>query len=99
MKYELIIRSCAEQDIAQAVNWYEENATGLGSRFVLSLDATLHSILRNPEAFPKVYKDIRRALLLRFPYGIFYLIDENKIIVIAVYHEKRNPENWKPRIG
>jgi plasmid stabilization system protein ParE len=97
MKYELIIRSCAEKDIADAINWYEEKVKGLGENFLISLDEVFQSILRNPEAFPKVYKEFRRALMSKYPYSIFYIITRNKIIVIAVFHEKRNPEIWKNR--
>ena len=97
MKYELIIRSCAENDIAEAVRWYEKKVNGLGENFLLSLDAALRTITRNPEAFPKVYKGFRRILLSRYPYSIFYIINRNKIIVIAVFHEKRNPEIWQKR--
>jgi len=59
MKYDLIIPSCAENDIAEAVKWYEEKVKGLGENFLISLDAALQTIARNPEAFPKVYKEFR----------------------------------------
>ncbi|MBL7129528.1 MAG: type II toxin-antitoxin system RelE/ParE family toxin [Ignavibacteria bacterium] len=97
MKYKLLIRSCAEQDITEAVLWYEKRLKGLGARFLFSVDATIQSIQRNPRAYPKVYKNYRRALLQRFPHGIYYLIKNEVIIVIAVYHEKRNPEDWMKR--
>ena len=97
MKREIIFRSCAEKDISVAVRWYEAKVSGLGKRFLLSLDATIQSISRNPEAFPKVYKEFRRSLLRKFQYSIFYIIAGSKIMVFAVFHEKRNPKNWKKR--
>lgn len=97
MTYEIIFRSCAEKDIIDAINWYETKVNGLGHRFLLSLDATLQIISRNPEAFPKVYKEFRRALLHRFPYGVFYLVENKRIIIMAVFHEKRRPSSWKKR--
>lgn len=97
MKYKLVIRSCAEQDITDAVLWYEKRVKGLGAHFIFSVDATIQSIQRNPKAYPKAYKNLRRALLRRFPYGIYYFIKNEFIIVIAVYHEKRNPEDWMKR--
>ncbi len=66
---------------------------GLGAHFIFSVDATIQSIQRNPKA----YKNLRRTLLRRFPYGIYYFIKNEFIIVIAVYHEKRNPEDWMKR--
>ena len=98
MNYKLKVLSCAEQDIEHAVLWYENKLKGLGSRFLLSIDATLQSIKRNPNRYPIVYKNFRRALIQRFPYSIFYFIENYSIIIIAVYHEKRNPENWKLRL-
>ncbi|MBP9581322.1 MAG: hypothetical protein KBE38_04110 [Ignavibacterium sp.] len=52
---------------------------------------------QNPEAFPKVFKEIRRILLKKFPFGLFYLIDKDRIIVFAVFHASRNPNQWKER--
>ncbi|MFQ5632611.1 MAG: hypothetical protein ACE5I1_27905 [bacterium] len=47
----------------------------------------------------KVYKHVRRALLRRFPFGIFYFLDKSSIIVIAVYHGKRDPKSWQSRLN
>jgi plasmid stabilization system protein ParE len=97
MSHEVILHSCAEEDVLDAMNWYEKKLHGLGNRFLFSLDATLQIISRNPNAFPKVYKDYRRALLRRFPYGVFYIIENEKVIVMAVFHEKRNHLSIKNR--
>jgi toxin ParE1/3/4 len=93
MNYELIILSVAEKDITDIVLWYEKKISGLGNRFIISLDATFQSIERNPKVYPKVHKDFRRALLPRFPYGIYFIIEKYSIIIFAVLHEKRNPES------
>lgn len=98
MKFKSIIRSCAEKDILDAVFWYENQVKGLGSRFFLSVDAAIQSIQHNPKIYPEVYKNFRRALIKKFPYGIYYFIEDDAIIIIAVYHEKRDPNNWKKRI-
>jgi plasmid stabilization system protein ParE len=74
MKYELIIRPEAEEDMNQSYLWYEERREGLGAEFLLSVEATLESISRFPEMYPKIYKHVRRALLRRFPFGIFYFL-------------------------
>lgn len=97
MKYRIIIRPEAETDLSGAFHWYEEQNAGLGLEFFRCVEAAFDTIIRNPELYRKVYKDIRRALTSRFPYGVFYLIDENKVIIIAVFHAKRNPELLKER--
>jgi toxin ParE1/3/4 len=97
MKYEMIIRPEAEAELAEAFDWYEEQLRGLGSEFLISVDATVHAIVRNPLQFPKIHRDVRRALLHRFPYGVFFLVDDSRIIVIAFFHAKRNPKRWQVR--
>ncbi len=98
MTYELVIRSCAEKDISDAVYWYEDKVKGLGERFLLSIDATFSSIQRNPRLYPVVYKKFRRALLKRFPYSLYYIVENNTITIIAVLHQKQKHDNWKFRI-
>lgn len=93
----IIIRPEAEEDIREGFYWYEECSKGLGSDFILSIDACLYSIKRFPEMYPKVYKNIRRTILKRFPFGIFYIIEEKRIAVIAVMHCSRHPKNWGKR--
>jgi plasmid stabilization system protein ParE len=94
---ELIVRPEAEEDVREAYQYYEECSEGLGSDFLLSVDAVLSLIQRNPEIFQKVHKDVRRGLLQRFPYGVFYLTEKGKIVVIGVMHCKRAPETWQNR--
>ena len=98
MKLPLIVRPEAERDLAEAHDWYESQVTGLGSEFLLAIDAALSSIQRMPELYHVVYKNLRRALIRRFPYGIFYLLEEAKIVVIAVMHARRDPETWRSRL-
>lgn len=98
MKYNIIIRPEAQLDISEAVKWYEERLKGLGSIFLMSVDATIESILRTPEAYTPIYKKTRRALVRKFPFGVHDIINEKTIVVLAVFHASRNPKEWKKRI-
>jgi len=98
MTYKLQLLSCAEDEISTSVLWYEKQMNGLGSRFILSIDATIQSIQRNPLLYPKVYKNFRRALIQRFPYGVYYFVEGDTIVVIAIFNEKRKPMRWKKRV-
>jgi plasmid stabilization system protein ParE len=98
MTYRLIIRPDAELDIRDAFNWYEAQTLGLGSEFVRAVDVCLSHIGRNPSAYPIIFKQARRVFIRRFPYGIFYVLDQDLIIVIACFHSKRNPKSWKARL-
>ncbi len=94
---ELIIRPEAEAEISEAFDWYEERVLGLGSNFILNLDAAFHTILRNPLLYPVLHNNIRRSLLRRFPYQVLFIYEDNRIVVLAVFHSKRNPKHWKHR--
>jgi toxin ParE1/3/4 len=97
MSHQLFFRPEAEADVMVAFAWYEEQTQGLGSHFLLCMEAVLSQIQRHPEASPLVHRQIRRALLRRFPYGVFYLCEDTRIVVLAVFHVKRSPALWKKR--
>ena len=97
MNYKLIVRPEAEAELEEAFVWYEQQVVDLGNQFLLVVDATINSIQRNPLQYPVIYKDIRRALTRRFPYQVFYVINDKKIVIIAVFHGMRNPVIWKTR--
>jgi plasmid stabilization system protein ParE len=85
------LRPRAEADLADAFAWYEERLPGLGAAFLRSVDACLARLQRNPEAYPEAHPRVRRASIRRFPFGVFYVIREDRIDVLAVYHASRQP--------
>ena len=95
MKYELLIRGRAKRDVRRAAKWYERQRAGLGREFVVEVDAALERITGNPEQYEVVHREIRHSVLHRFPYGVFYRIQTNKISVFAVVHLKRDDVLWK----
>lgn len=97
MKYKVIIRPEAEDDIREAFSWYEGNRIGLGYDFLLQVHAGLNFIKRNPDIHPIEYKGTRKHLVKRFPYKIIYLVEKEKIIVLAVLHGRRSPALIKKR--
>ncbi len=97
MKFEILIRAEAEAELAESYLWYEAQSAGLGADFLLCVEAALHQVERNPEGFQLIYKNVRRALVKRFPYGVFYTSSKSTITVIAVFHASRNPMIWRGR--
>ena len=93
----IVIQADAEADIKDAYQWYESQRKGLGESFLLCIEEALSRVTRAPQIYAIVYKDIRRSLIHRFPFGIFYIEGENNIIVLAVLHARRNPQTWKER--
>ncbi len=91
-------KSEAYNDIDVAYSWYEKQRIGLGEDFLLALEESYFKIKRTPEIYQKIYKKVRRNLVRRFPYGIFFVVENDKIIVIAILHTKRKPQSWIDRI-
>jgi toxin ParE1/3/4 len=95
----LIVRPLAEADVQEASDWYEEREPGLGSRFVDEVRDTLVRVRHMPLQFPDIGRGMRRALLRRFPYAIYFILrDENRVAILAVLHQHRNPGVWKKRL-
>ena len=88
----------AEQDVDDAISWYDQKGSTLGDEFLKYLNKCIQSIERHPEMYPRIYRRMRRALLETFPYQVLYEIDPKEIVVYAVYHCARNPEGWKKRL-
>ncbi len=90
MTYKIKISEEAKLDLVNAYQWYESQINQLGSEFIRVVDKNLASIQKNPFAYPIIYNNVRRKLLPRFPYGLFYIIQENLIFVFACFHVKRS---------
>ena len=97
MTVNLRLRPESEQDLADAAIWYEEQREGLGNQFLDEALSVFSVISDTPLMFPIVHRNIRRALLHRFPFGVYYLIESDEIVVVAVMHGSRNPRRWKSR--
>jgi plasmid stabilization system protein ParE len=95
---EIVFRTEAELDISQAAEWYESRGEGLSSEFRRVVEACIASIQRNPLQYPRIYGDYRRAALRRFPFGIFYRVGDNEIVIAGCYHARRDPKSWKGRL-
>lgn len=90
----MTVRPEAERDITDAADWYETRKTGLGADFLRAVIGVLDSIERQPRSHPFVRGRVRRALLPRFPYGVFYCEQDDDVIVLACLHARRNPRRW-----
>lgn len=98
MTYRLIIRPEAEAELAEAFDWYERRVPGLGANLLAAINSVLDSILSNPLQHPTLYREVRRALARRFPYQVLFLVKQDVITVIAVFHGARDPKHWHDRI-
>jgi plasmid stabilization system protein ParE len=88
----------AEQDVAEAVEWYEDRQPGLGDDLLGEVRAIVHRIELNPQQFPLIHENVRRGLLRRFPYAVFFRLTEDEALVVAVFHTSRDPGRLQARI-
>jgi plasmid stabilization system protein ParE len=94
MKYHIAVSPGAEVDIDSASLWYEPTDPKLGFRFLSETDATIKRIRQYPYEFPLIRGKVRRALLKRFPYSVYYSILSDGVSIIAVLHQRRSETVW-----
>lgn len=97
MSLKVSIRQEAEIDIEETAIWYEEQRQGLGHEFLDEVLSLCQTISERPAMYPVVHRSTRRALIRRFPFGVYYRIEDEQIIVVAVMHGSRHPRKWRQR--
>ena len=98
MSYEVQVRRAAELDIAEAQVWYETQQTGLGAEFRAEVSRVIDRLAGTPLIYQVVHRDIRRAIVRRFPYLIWYRVAAETVIVPACTYAGRDPERLRVRL-
>jgi plasmid stabilization system protein ParE len=99
LSYSVHVRRAAELDVAEALEWYEAQQVGLAAEFCAEFESLIERLSETPLIFPERYRSIRRALLHRFPYLVWYRIQDSEVTVLACTHGKINPESIPDRIS
>ena len=94
MKYILIVKPEAELDTLKSAKWYEKKQENLGIRCLEEVEDKLRLITQNPLQYQVRYRNTRLALVEHFPYAIHFIIEEEKVIVLAVLGTREDPEKW-----
>lgn len=96
----MIIRYLADvrQEIDEAAAYYEAISPRLGKRFQMAVRDSVRQISRHPSWWPKVAEQARRYLLIDWPYSVYYVVDGDHLLVVAVGHRHRQPEYWQDRL-
>ena len=97
MPRQVSFRPLAQYDVDSAISWYGDERPAIALAFIQSLDVIIDRIRENPLQFPVVRGEVRRALLGRFPYGVFFVASGKRIDVLAVVHLHREPSTWIDR--
>jgi plasmid stabilization system protein ParE len=91
----LVLLPGAAADLDAAAEWYEREREGLGADLLGHVDRILGRIEASPHQFPLVSGEVRRGLVTRFPYGVFFVTDGEAVVVIAVLHlHRRVPSDF-----
>jgi len=97
MKRGFVLRRVAEREFDDSIAWYENEREGLGQKFRAAIEEYFQRIADNPEWFPKVRDEVRRAVVRRFPFVIHFLVEKERIVILTVFHTSREPEQLKYR--
>ena len=88
---KLVIREEAEFDVHAAMTWYAARRDGLEQEFLSALDEVLVFLARWPKAGKRVRGDVRCFPMERFPYDLVYAVRKEELLVIRVFHQRRDP--------
>ena len=97
MSSSVLFRPLARIELDEAVDWYEARRRGLGLELLDEVNAALGRIVESPGRFRRVRGEVRRALLRRFPYALHFLVEADGIVVLAVFHVRRDPRHLEGR--
>jgi len=92
VSFRLVVRPLAELDLLEAYEWYEAHQARLGSDFISAIDGLFARIAGNPRLYPEVYRHVRRAVVRRFPYLVYFVVEDETVSIVGCFHSKRRPE-------
>ncbi len=91
--------AAAQAELIEGAAWYDAKRPGLGDDFVAQIDHCVRRISEQPTRYPVVHKDIRRILAARFPYSVYFFVEDRRVVVLAVFHGRRDPAILQRRGG
>ena len=95
----VIFHSDAETELIEAARFYERRVTTLGEQFISAVDRAVGVIEDAPTRWNVIRADVRRYLMPRFPYGIYYRVLTDEIRILAIKHHSRHPDYWLKRLA
>ncbi len=90
--------SASQRELADAVTYYESQQVGLGLRFLVEVDGAVDRIRENPDTWARISSRLRRCLVHRFPFGLYYHTTGDEIQIVAVADLRRDPNRWEDLI-
>ncbi len=90
-------RPAAATELEEAARWYDRQRPGLKDEFLAAVTEAISSMAENPRQFAVLYREVRRVLVRRFPYGVYYRLLNDRVLVVACMHARRDPRRWRSR--
>ena len=97
MSLPVVLRDEAQAEFDEAFDYYEGQQAGLGVDFATRVQQVFDRISANPLVHAVVFADVRKAVVIRFPYSVFYRAHADRVEVLAVFHSRRDPAIWQGR--
>lgn len=97
MTLRVVVRPDAKRDIREARKWYRKISPLLADDFVAAVGEAINSATERPAAYQLVHRSFRRVILRRFPYSLFYDVMGDRLVIVAVLHQARDPELLEER--
>ena len=97
-QYQFEAEAAVEFDVESAFQWYETEEPGLGFDFLNQLRACYERLLNTPFAYEELRSGVRRALTKQFPYAVYFSVEEDTVLILAVLHTARDPAEWQQRL-
>ena len=94
----LIYHPHAEVELIKAAQFYERRVAALGAQFLDAADSAIGVIQSAPERWSVIEEDVRRYLMPRFPYAVYYRVLADHIRILAIKHNSRHPDYWRHRL-
>ena len=98
MTWRVVFRRAAQAEFIDAAAWYEQRREGLGEEFVREIELAIGKAADSPASYPVVSADVRRTVIRRFPYCIYFRMRQGRLVVLAVFHGRRDPKVWQRRV-
>ncbi len=92
-----MIRRLAQAEVAEAFEWYRERSVAAACEFLAEVERAIEGIQDDPMRFPVVHGRVRRVLLRRFPYAVYFKVYEHTVSVLGVIHGNRHQDTWRGR--
>src|ERR1051325_11471417 len=97
MSFKVVCRRMAKREFDDAISWYEDRREGLGRDFSVAVEQLLGRIALSRNQFARVRGNVRRAVLRRFPYSIYFVVEDDRLLVLAIFHARRASKQLEER--